>query len=671
MGSKNKKKKNNNNENNNHHLGVVKDNPMKKTTEASIIQTLPHCESKKLDSLSITQDPQTMTDSEKLFEKVKAKVEALKAARNIPSHDTSVSTPEKTYPLEKTIENGQQACLGNLPNVSQIAEVTADADPLVQNSVNKSEDIKGPESMSSFGSDSKISKSENENINFVKQKKKKMKKKKKKKTTDIKMQTHLEQSASISPIVVGSCPTNLDPIQEFFVQELPKYEGPEPVSNFGSDPKLFKFENEKISVVQQKKKKMNKRKKNKATDIKIQTLIKQSENISPIVGCCPTCFHPLKESLVHKVQEYENTKFESLSQKQEPVSEKDLEKSLEQNMKLESLSQKQDPILNKDLEKSLEQNTKLEFLSQKQDPISNKVLKKSLEQNTKLESLSQKQDPITNKDLEKSLEQNTKPESLSQKQDPISNKDLESSLELNAKLESLSQKQDPMSNKDLEKSLGQVKEKTKALKANGNTSFRNIPFYDKSASTPDKAYPLEKIIEKEEWDCLGDLLNFPPGAKLTPDAYPIFVCNRVQKLEDIKDESEKRTVAGVLQYITHLIKYKDHHSHECKPGKSHKFPSIIEEKFRTIFNEPSSRSLWLKNRKLLISYVLVLTLFVDGYQSDTFDIAKDLRLNIVELKKQYERLGCKIVDDESVLLVTLPAPLESPILNNRSKKRKR
>ncbi|KAL8120446.1 uncharacterized protein LOC141724755 isoform X3 [Apium graveolens] len=646
MGSKNKKKKNNNNENNNHHLGVVKDNPMKKTTEASIIQTLPHCESKKLDSLSITQDPQTMTDSEKLFEKVKAKVEALKAARNIPSHDTSVSTPEKTYPLEKTIENGQQACLGNLPNVSQIAEVTADADPLVQNSVNKSEDIKGPESMSSFGSDSKISKSENENINFVKQKKKKMKKKKKKKTTDIKMQTHLEQSASISPIVVGSCPTNLDPIQEFFVQELPKYEGPEPVSNFGSDPKLFKFENEKISVVQQKKKKMNKRKKNKATDIKIQTLIKQSENISPIVGCCPTCFHPLKESLVHKVQEYENTKFESLSQKQEPVSEKDLEKSLEQNMKLESLSQKQDPILNKDLEKSLEQNTKLEFLSQKQDPISNKVLKKSLEQNTKLESLSQKQDPITNKDLEKSLEQN-------------------------AKLESLSQKQDPMSNKDLEKSLGQVKEKTKALKANGNTSFRNIPFYDKSASTPDKAYPLEKIIEKEEWDCLGDLLNFPPGAKLTPDAYPIFVCNRVQKLEDIKDESEKRTVAGVLQYITHLIKYKDHHSHECKPGKSHKFPSIIEEKFRTIFNEPSSRSLWLKNRKLLISYVLVLTLFVDGYQSDTFDIAKDLRLNIVELKKQYERLGCKIVDDESVLLVTLPAPLESPILNNRSKKRKR
>lgn len=67
----------------------------------------------------------------------------------------------------------------------------------------------------------------------------------------------------------------------------------------------------------------------------------------------------------------------------------------------------------------------------------------------------------------------------------------------------------------------------------------------------------------------------------------------------------------------------------------------------------------------------MLTLFVDGYQSDTADIAKDLRMNVVELKKQYERLGCKIVDDESVLLATLPAPSKFPVLNKRSKKRKR
>lgn len=77
-----------------------------------------------------------MTDSEKLFEKVKAKVEALKAAHNVPSLDISASTSEKT------IGNGQQACLGDLPNVSQNAEVIADADPLVSNRVQKLEDIK-------------------------------------------------------------------------------------------------------------------------------------------------------------------------------------------------------------------------------------------------------------------------------------------------------------------------------------------------------------------------------------------------------------------------------------------------------------------------------------------------------------------------------------------------
>lgn len=486
MGSRNKRKKNKNN-----NLGVVKD----KTTEATNIQTLPDCQSNKVDSLSIKQDPESMTDSEKLFEKVKAKVEALKAVHNIPSSKISASTPEKACPLENTIENGEQGCLGDLPTVTQTAEVTADAIPLVPNMVHKPEDIK---------------------------KKKKMKKKKK--TTDIKSQTPLEQSANISPIVVRSSPTFLYPVNESFGQELPKYEVPETVLNFGTNLKISKFENEKITVVQQKKKKMKKSKKER-TELKIQTLLKQSGNISPIAGCCPTCFQPLKESLVQKLPE-----------------------------------------------------------------------------NTELESLPQKQGPISKKDSEKSL---------------------------------------------------------------------SIPYYDMSASTADKAYPLEKIIEKEEWDCLGDLLNLSPGAKLTPDAYPIFVCNRVQKLDNIKDEHEKITVAGVLQYITHLVKYKDKYSTDCKSVKNHKFPSIIEEKFRTMFNESSSISLSSGKRKLLINFVLVLTLFVDGYQSDATDIAKDLRMDFQELKKQFEWLGCKIVDEKSVLLATLPVPLNLPGLRRSTKKRKR
>lgn len=108
----------------------------------------------------------------------------------------------------------------------------------------------------------------------------------------------------------------------------------------------------------------------------------------------------------------------------------------------------------------------------------------------------------------------------------------------NIKLESLRKNRDPVSKKDLEKSIDSIPEEVKvnivAHKAAENMNAPNIPFYDMSASTPDKAYPLEKIIEKEEWDCLGDLLNIPRGAKLSPEAYPSFVRNRVHKLEKIQ-----------------------------------------------------------------------------------------------------------------------------------------
>lgn len=237
----------------------------------------------------------------------------------------------------------------------------------------------------------------------------------------------------------------------------------------------------------------------------------------------------------------------------------------------------------------------------------------------------------------------------------------------NKKLDSLRQKQDPSAKQDLDKSLEDVKVNTEALDA-GTTNARNIPFHDMSASAPEKVYPLEKIIEKGEWDYLGDLLNITHGAEVTPDAYPIFVCNRVHRLKDIKDEYEKGTVASVLQYITHLIKYKDMHSMDhYRKVKNHKFPSILEEKFRTMF-EPSSQRLTAEKNKFLISHVLVLSLFVDGFRSDTTDIAKDLKIPNVELRAHWLELGCKLVREKDTVFATLPLPLTFPV--RRQKKRK-
>lgn len=99
------------------------------------------------------------------------------------------------------------------------------------------------------------------------------------------------------------------------------------------------------------------------------------------------------------------------------------------------------------------------------------------------------------------------------------------------KLESLRQKQDPRSQKDLDSKLEDIEINKDALEVAATTNARNIPPHDISASTPQKAYPLEKIIFEGEWNYLKDLLEI---AEVAPDVYPSFVCNRVYKLEEIK-----------------------------------------------------------------------------------------------------------------------------------------
>lgn len=94
---------------------------------------------------------------------------------------------------------------------------------------------------------------------------------------------------------------------------------------------------------------------------------------------------------------------------------------------------------------------------------------------------------------------------------------------------------DPEAQNFLESKLNKVNVKTSALESTSSIVARNIPPYDASAATPGEVYPLEKIIEKGEWNFLEDiywLLQEETGA--ATDAYPVFVRNRLDKLRDIK-----------------------------------------------------------------------------------------------------------------------------------------
>ncbi|KAL3511651.1 hypothetical protein ACH5RR_024368 [Cinchona calisaya] len=239
------------------------------------------------------------------------------------------------------------------------------------------------------------------------------------------------------------------------------------------------------------------------------------------------------------------------------------------------------------------------------------------------------------------------------------------------KLDSLRQIEDPKTQQDLDQKSEGIKINKEALKVDETTiNARNIPPHDLAATTPETAYPLHRIIFKGEWDYLLDILELSEaGAEVTSDVYPTFVCNRAYKLDNFEGEVEKRQLAGIFSYITHLIKFKDKHSMDgVSSAKYHKIPGFLFQKFSSLFANPDSKRIADEKRDLLVSYILVLTLYVDNFRTDLLDIAKDLRMNAVALRPHYEYLGCKLVREKQLLLATLPLPLQFPTVRRKRRR---
>ncbi|KAL7180422.1 hypothetical protein ACSBR1_043592 [Camellia fascicularis] len=238
------------------------------------------------------------------------------------------------------------------------------------------------------------------------------------------------------------------------------------------------------------------------------------------------------------------------------------------------------------------------------------------------------------------------------------------SVKQDKKRQILYRKANPENQEELDRKIEGIKINKEALESVGSHNARNIPPHDISATTPQMAYPVDMIIFAGEWDYLGDILELlHVGAEVAPNVYPSFVYNRLHKLEHIKDEVERTTLACVFSYITHLIKFKDKHSAEgSSSAKYHKIPSILVQKFSTMFANSDSK--WLPDEKkdILISYVLVLTLIADGFQTYPSDIAKDLRMTTMNVRQHYQNLGCKFVRVGNSSVATLPVPLQFPKL---------
>lgn len=101
-----------------------------------------------------------------------------------------------------------------------------------------------------------------------------------------------------------------------------------------------------------------------------------------------------------------------------------------------------------------------------------------------------------------------------------------------------------------------------------------------------------------------------------------------------------------------------------------RIPGIILIKFMKMFADAQKNVLSREKSQLLISHILVLTLFVDGFESDPSDIAKDLKMTLARLKPYYVELGCGFERSCAVLSLPLKFPtLRMPTSGGRHSRR--
>lgn len=80
-----------------------------------------------------------------------------------------------------------------------------------------------------------------------------------------------------------------------------------------------------------------------------------------------------------------------------------------------------------------------------------------------------------------------------------------------------------------------------SLEKTANAHVANIPSHDVTASSPEDAYPLDKIILNAEWNHLLDILELMQSRDAAwaiefcqKNNYPSFVCNRLLKVGQIE-----------------------------------------------------------------------------------------------------------------------------------------
>lgn len=168
------------------------------------------------------------------------------------------------------------------------------------------------------------------------------------------------------------------------------------------------------------------------------------------------------------------------------------------------------------------------------------------------------------------------------------------------------------------------------------------------ATTPAEVYPPEELVGSENMRLL-EVKSWIEAAKNKEDVKltSLFVAKRLQTVALANNNVKK---LKVLKYMALLIdflaalrptrngakKLPKREDLEKKTNAS----GVLLDGVRRKFTEGTEMSKW--HVDYLITHLAALSLFVDNYSVDTFDLREDLRLDNKQVSQYYHEIGCKV-----------------------------
>eukprot|EP00048_Salpingoeca_helianthica_P018027 m.240303 g.240303 ORF g.240303 m.240303 type:complete len:395 (+) comp23291_c0_seq1:2-1186(+) len=208
--------------------------------------------------------------------------------------------------------------------------------------------------------------------------------------------------------------------------------------------------------------------------------------------------------------------------------------------------------------------------------------------------------------------------------------------------------------------------------------FRPIPPFDRDAATPDTIYKFDDLVTPLEQAAMRAVVK--PLLKCNSDnifswrsmkTYPDFVLDILEGLIALNIPSKSRLQRVIaLQYVAWLSWFRmasrrARFTADTMAEDQPNMPEDVRQRMLELFAERSGEGagyvLSGRNRDMIVSYMLVLSMHAHGFQPLPIGpIASSLGVTVPKLSLHFRSLGCSLSGEEQAKLASLVVPLKFP-----------